>query len=200
MLGESRSRWALCKYFSTDRWVAAAIILSTVLFGCGRSKEQSAPQYTVQELPGSVVEGRVQLQGAPPPRRRIQVAQDVDVCGETREVYSVRVENDGVDDAVVWIDDIQHGKAFSFPPAQIDQKNCTFLPHVLVMQEGDVNITSRDPIPHSVHTHAQHNRDYNESMSPLQPDISLSFPRPDVISKPARIVARDNGSIDTKRN
>jgi hypothetical protein len=71
---------------------------------------------------------------------------------------------------------------------------------VLVMQEGDVNITSRDPIPHSVHTHAQHNRDYNESMSPLQPDISLSFPRPDVISKPARIVARDNGSIDTKRN
>jgi hypothetical protein len=129
-----------------------------------------------------VVQGAVQLQGAPPPPKRIQVAQDVDVCGETREIYPVRVENGGVDDAVVWIDDIQRGKAFSFPPARIDQKNCTYLPHVVVMQAGDVNITSGDPIPHSVHTRAQHNRDYDESMSPLQSEISLSFPRPDVIS------------------
>ena len=182
MPAESRSRWALCKYFPMDRRVWAVIVLSIVLFGCRRSKEQSAPQYTVQELPGSVVEGRVQFQGVPPPPKRIQVAQDVDVCGETREVYLVRVENGGVDDAVVWIDDIQRGKPFSFPPAQIDQKDCTYLPHVLVMQVGDVNITSGDPIPHSVHTHAQHNRDYNESMSPLQHDISLSFLRPDVIS------------------
>jgi hypothetical protein len=162
--------------------VWAGIIVSTVLFGCGRSKEQNAPEYAVQELPGTVVEGTVQFQGAPPPPKRIQVAQDVDFCGETREVYSVRVENGGVDDAVIWIDDIQRGKAFSFPPAQIDQKNCTYLPHVVVMQVGDVNITSGDPIPHSVHTHGQHNRDYDESMSSLQSDISLSFLRPDVIS------------------
>ena len=162
--------------------VWATIILSTVFFGCGRSKEQSVPQYAVQELPGSVVEGRVQLEGAPPSPKRIQVAQDADVCGKTREVYPVRVENGGVDDAVVWIDDIQRGKAFSFPPAQIDQKNCTYIPHVVVMQAGNVNITSQDPIPHSVHTHAQHNRDYDESMSPLQHEISLSFLRPDVIS------------------
>ncbi len=182
MLAESRSRWALFKYFSMDERVWVAIILSAVLFGCGRSKEPSVPQYSVQELPGSVVEGTVQWQGAPPPPKRIQVAQDVDVCGETREVYPVRVENGGVDDAVVWIDDIQRGKAFSFPPAQIDQKNCTYLPHVVVMQAGNVNITSQDPIPHSVHTHAQHNQDYDESMSPLQHEISLSFLQPDVIS------------------
>ncbi|HEV3483641.1 MAG TPA: carboxypeptidase regulatory-like domain-containing protein [Candidatus Acidoferrales bacterium] len=182
MPAELRSRWALCKYFPMDRRVWAAIILSVVFFGCGRSKEQSAPAYTVQELPGSVVEGRVRLQGTPPPPKRIQLAQDVDVCGETREVYSVRVENGGVDDAVVWIDDIQGGKAFSFPPAQISQKNCTYLPHVVLMQVGDVSITSQDPIPHSVHTHGQHNRDYNESMSSLQHDILLSFLRPDVIS------------------
>jgi len=182
MLAESRSRCVLSKYFSMVERVWAAIILSTVFFGCGRSKEQSVPQYAVQELPGSVVEGRVQLLGAPPPPKRIQVAQDVDVCGTTREVYPVRVENGGVDDAVVWIDDIQRGKAFSFPPAQIDQKNCTYLPHVVLMQVGDVSITSQDPIPHSVHTHAQHHRDYNESMSSLQSDISLTFLQPDVIS------------------
>jgi len=182
MRSESRSRWTLCRHRSMDRRVWAATIVSAVLFGCGRSKEQSTSQYTVQELPGSVVEGRVQLQGAPPQPKRIQVAQDADVCGEVREVYPVRVENGGVDDAVVWIDDIQRGKAFSFPPAHIEQKNCTFLPRVVVMQAGDLSITSQDPIPHSVHTHAQHHRDYNESMSPLQSDVSLSFLHPDVIS------------------
>ena len=176
---------AVGHFFKLMARVSVAIVLSSVLYGCGRSKEQSAPpalRYAVQELPGSVVEGKVQFQGAPPPPRRIQVAQDADVCGETREVYPVRLENGGVDDAVVWIDDIQRGKAFSFPPAQIGQENCTYLPHVVVMQVGDVRITSRDPIPHSVHTHGQHNRDYNESMSSLQSDISLSFLQPDVIS------------------
>lgn len=182
VLVESRLRWVLRKYFSMGLRVWAAIILSIALFGCGRSKERNAPEYAVQELPGSVVEGRVQWQGAPPPPKRIQVAQDVDVCGETRKVYPVRVENGGVDDAVVWIDDIQRGKAFSRPPAQIDQKNCTYLPHVVLMQVGDVSITSGDPIPHSVHTCAQHHRDYNESMSPFQRDISLRFLQPDVIS------------------
>ena len=169
-------------FFKTMARARAAVILSTVLFGCERSQHESAPQYTVQELPGGVVEGRVELQGLPPPPKRIQVTQDVDVCGDTREVYPVRVEDGGVDDAVIWIDDVQRGKAFSFPPAHIDQKNCTYLPHVVLMQVGDVSITSQDPIPHSVHTRAQHNRDYNESMSSLQSDISLRFSRPDVIS------------------
>jgi plastocyanin len=198
MLAESRSRRALWKYFSMNRRVWVPVFLSIMLVGCGRSKQQeapaqeaaptatpqqqSAPQYTVQELPGSLVEGRVLLQGAPPPPKKIQVTQDIDACGKTREVYPVRVENGGVDDAVVWIDDIQRGKAFAFPPAQIEQKNCTYVPHVVVMQVGDVKISSRDAIPHNVHTYAKNNQDYNESMNQLRRDISLSFPRPDVIS------------------
>jgi plastocyanin len=177
-------------------WVAA--VLSVVLFGCGGSKqgvdstqeaapaaaqpEQSAPQYAVQEMPGSVVEGRILLEGAPPPPKKVQVTQDADACGKTREVYPVRVENGGVNDAVVWIDDIQRGKPFAFPAVQIEQKNCTYVPHVVIMQAGDVKITSDDPIPHNVHTYAQHNREYNESMNQLKRDISLNFPRPDVIS------------------
>jgi hypothetical protein len=178
-------------------WGAAFLLV--VLVGCGRSKQQNGPaqesepaatqpreetgpQYTVQELPGNVVEGRVLLAGAPPPPKKIQVTQDVSTCGKTREVYPVRVENGGVDDAVVWIDDIQHGKPFAFPLAQIEQKDCTYVPHVMIMQAGDVKITSDDPIPHNVHTYAQNNQEYNESMNQLRRQVSLGFARPDVIS------------------
>ena len=178
----ARARWARSERFTRAAPVCAGIILSTVLFGCDRSAEQSSSQYSVQELPGSLVEGTVQFQGTVPPPRKIQVAQDADVCGHTREVFPLHVQNGGVDDAVVWIDNIHAGRAFTFPPAHLDQRDCTYLPHVVLMQAGDLTITSRDPIPHSVHTHAQRNRDYDESMSSLQGDISLDFQRPDVIS------------------
>jgi len=168
--------------FAGAEGVLTTIVLSTALLGCGGPTERSASQYEVRELPGSSVEGTIHFQGKVPPPRKIQVAQDPDVCGETREVFPVRVENGGVDEAVVWIDDIHRGKPFSFPPARLDQKDCTYLPHLVLMAPGDVTITSQDSIPHSVHTHGQHNRDFNESMTPLQGDISLAFQQPDVIS------------------
>lgn len=177
--------------------LSMVLIASIVTLGCGGSKQETtrqeagtsaaqpqeqALQYTVQELPGSVVEGRVVLHGVPPPPKKIQVTQDMETCGKTREVYPVRVEKGGVDDAVIWIDDIDRGKPFAFPSTQIEQKNCAYVPHVVIMPAGDLKISSQDPIPHNVHTYAQHNREYNEAMNQLRRDISLSFARPDVIS------------------
>jgi Carboxypeptidase regulatory-like domain len=172
-----------------------SLVLST---GCGGSKqEEPAPQaplagaqqeaagaraYVVQEAEGSAIEGRVLLQGKAPPPKRVQVTQDSEVCGKQREVYSVRVQNGGVDEAVVWIDDIQRGKPFSFPPLTIRQKDCTFVPHVSVAAPGEIKVASEDPIPHNVHTYAQASREYNESMNQLRSEISLSLPRPDLIS------------------
>jgi len=181
-MSEAKARWTGTKHFSMGGLVCAQVLASTVLFGCAGSTKQDASQYRVEELPGSVVEGTVHLRGTVPPPKKIRVAQDADVCGETREVFPVHVENGGIDDAVVWIDNIHAGKAFAFPPAQLDQRDCTYVPHIILMQIGDLAITSRDPIPHSVHTHAQHNRDYNESMSSLQGDISVNLQQPDVIS------------------
>ena len=183
--------------FSTAHLYWAAAIVSMAIAGCQGTKQQTATQesatsaaqpqeqaqqYTVQELPGSVVAGRVLLHGAPPPPKKIQVTQDMETCGKTREVFPVRVEKGGIDDAVVWIDDIQQGKPFAFPPAEVRQEGCTYVPHVVIAAAGDLRISSHDPIPHNVHTYAKHNREYNESMNQLRRDISLSFARPDVIS------------------
>ena len=172
------------------------IVASVVMIGCGNSKQQTAVQeaapaaqpqqqaaaYNVQDLPGGVVEGRVLLHGAPPPPKKVQVTQDMETCGKTREIFPVRVEKGGVDGAVVWIDDIQSGKPFAFPPAEVQQNGCSYLPHVVIMAAGDLKISSLDPIPHNVHTYAKHNREYNESMNQLRRDISLTLAHPEVIS------------------
>jgi plastocyanin len=176
-------------------WIA--LIASLVIAGCSGSKQpapvqeaaspavqapEQAAAYTVQDLPGGVVEGRILLHGTPPPPKKVQVTQDMDTCGKTREIFPVRVEKGGVDDAVIWIDDIQHGKPFAFPPAEVRQNGCAYVPHVVIMAAGDLKISSQDPIPHNVHTYAKNNREYNESMNPLRRDISLTFARPEVIS------------------
>jgi hypothetical protein len=181
-------------------WIAhlvSALIVSSVLLGCGSSKQETASQqavtktpapqeqasqYVVQELAGGLIEGRVVLHGTAPPPKKVLVTQDMETCGKTREVFPVRVEKGGVDDAVIWIDDIHRGKPFSFASALIEQKNCTYVPHVVIMAAGDLKISSQDPIPHNVHTYAQHNREYNESMNQLRRDISLTLARPDVIN------------------
>ena len=193
-----RSRTVLPRNLLGNISVGLTMIAAAALIGCGGSKPEvtptaepaatqaqqaAAPQYTVDaNTTGSVVEGRVMLQGAPPKPKKIEVTQDAGTCGKTREVSTAHIENGGVDDAVVWIDDIQHGKAFGFPPAEMAQKGCAYVPHVMIMPPGDLKITSQDPIPHNVHTYAPNNREYNESMNALRKEISLTFARADVIS------------------
>jgi len=144
--------------------------------------EAGVAAYAVRDVAGSTVEGRVLFQGPAPPPKRVQVTQDAEFCGRQREVYSLRMRDSGVDEAVVWIENIQQGKSFAFPPPLLNQKGCEYLPHVSVMAPGEIEITSEDPIPHNIHTYAQNNREYNESMNTLRPKISLRFPRPDIIS------------------
>ncbi len=170
-------------------------VVFLVLAGCGSSnkdatrqqrestpaepKADTAPEYAVQELPGGTVAGRVLLNGKTPPARKIIVSQDPSACGSQREVFPVRVEKGGVVDAVVSIEEVRRGKPFAFPAALLGQKRCTYLPHIVLMQPGELRIETSDPIPHNVHTYAQNNREYNETMNPIRRALSLNFPRPD---------------------
>jgi hypothetical protein len=144
---------------------------------------QNASGYTVKEVTnGGTIEGQIVFVGKPIPPRLVPVNQDVNVCGSRREIYPVKIENGGIVDAVVWIDGIQEGKAFDFPPALLDQKKCAYDPHVVLMQPGDLKVTSSDPIPHNVHSYSEANRSYNESLNPLNREVTLHFARPERIT------------------
>jgi hypothetical protein len=47
------------------------------------------------------------------------------------------------------------------------------------MQPGELKIESDDPVPHNVHTYAESNRNYNESMNQLHRSLELRFSRPE---------------------
>ncbi len=179
-------------------WVCAYLIC-LVLMGCGSpgKKEEAKPEagavetkptetatsaYAVEELPSGRVEGRILLKGSPPRAQTVVVNQDPGVCGSRKQIYPVRVEKGGVTNAVVSIEGIARGKAFAFPRRVLTQKQCTFVPHIVLMQPGDLAVESLDPVPHNVHIYAQVNRAYNESMNPLRRSLTLSFARPEIVT------------------
>ena len=181
--------------------IVLLLIAAISVFGCNQTQQRAAQEtpsepntapvqpssapsaYTVKNVTnGGTIEGRVILNGKPIPPRPVLVNQDANVCGAHRLIYPVKVENGGIVDAVVWIDDIHEGKPYSFPPAVLNQKKCTYDPHVVVMQPGDLKVTTEDPVPHNIHTYSEANRAYNESMNPLNREITLHFPRPERIT------------------
>lgn len=131
---------------------------------------------------GGSIEGQIILNGKPVPPRPILVSQDASVCGARRLVHPVRLDGSGIEDAVVWIGDIHHGKAYDFAPAVLNQQKCTYDPHIVIMQPGDLKVRTDDPVPHNIHSYSEANRTYNESMNSLNREISLHFARPERIS------------------
>ena len=142
-------------------------------------KTESKAPYVVQDLPGQSLTGKVLLEGKAPAPIKVPVNQDREVCGTEHENYPVRVEKGGIVDAVVWIDNIHKGKPFGLRQPVLDQKGCTYLPHIVLMQPGDLKVESKDPVPHNVHTYADSNRNYNISMNQLIHTSTMSFLRPE---------------------
>ena len=181
------------------RVLCLALLLS-VLVSCGGREPEPASQpaapgepqaqaeptaataYVVEDWPGGVVAGRVVLAGKVPPPGVILIDKDQEVCGTRRRVYPVQVSEGGVSNVVVWISDIKRGKAFAFPEPLLDQKECAFVPRIVLMPPGELHVTSSDPVPHNVHTFAQFNRSYNESMNPLRSSLTFKLPRPERIN------------------
>jgi hypothetical protein len=145
-------------------------------------QQEATPAYTVVTVPGGTIEGRVLFKGKLPSPKTVVVNQDPGVCGAKREVFPVRVAKGGIVDAVVWLDDVQRGKPFAFPNPVLQQRTCTYEPHIVLMPPGELRVDSGDPVPHNIHTYAEFGRDYNESMNQLRRSLTLSFVRPERVS------------------
>jgi plastocyanin len=133
------------------------------------SKSQSAASsgYAVRaigESDAGTISGRILYSGKPVLPKRFTVTSDMSVCGTTKEIYPVRIEEGGIADAVVWLDDITSGKAFDFPSPQIDQKKCAFVPHVLLMKGGELKLGNTDLCMHNIHVFSQANREVNKAI------------------------------------
>src|SRR5579864_2288901 len=159
--------------FSAFAWLAPAY--------SNAEPPQAVAGYTVQPGPGGTVSGKILYDGKPLKPKKVTVTQDQSACGSMKEIPPVEIQDGGVADAVVWIDDVTHGKAFSFPAQTLDQKGCMFMPHVLVIAPGDLKVSNSDQAAHNVHVYSKSNRAFNQVMPPGSDPLSISLFRPDTV-------------------
>lgn len=162
---------------------ATCLLAAALLVVNGRKANAAPPQegYTVQQVPGGTIDGKLLWVGKPEKPHRLSVTQDRSVCGNMKELYDVRVEQGGVADAVVWLDNATHGKAFDFPKPVLDQKGCMFVPPVVLMKPGQLEVLNSDQTTHNVHIIARFNRSSNNMMAPGAAPIELTLMRPEII-------------------
>ncbi len=113
------------------------------------------PYQEVTVSDGGTIKGRVVFHGSPPPSKMIIPTKDQEVCGGIREEpHMILSENQGVQNAVVFLKDVQTGKAWGQPAKTPDLTNlkCDFVPHVQVVPVGsDLEIISADSVLHATH-------------------------------------------------
>ena len=161
--------------------LSAIVWLAPSVVHAASPQAGSVAGYTVQQGAGGTISGKILYSGKPVRPKKVTVTQDREVCGNMKEIYPVQVEQGGVADAVVWIDDVTHGKAFAFPAPVIDQKGCMFMPPVLLMAPGQVKVINSDKAAHNVHIYAKANRSFNQVMPPGSAPLEIPLHRPDTV-------------------
>ena len=121
---------------------------------------------------GGVIAGVVRFDGAPPPRKPIEISKDREVCGAAPHYDESLVvgAGGGVKDAVVSLVDIAAGAPLvPRKDVKFDQKGCEYTPHVLALPAGStVDIVNSDGILHSVRTGSKLNPALDMAQPPFK--------------------------------
>src|ERR1700733_12144293 len=102
---------------------------------------------------GGSIEGQVIYKG-PVETRKIIPNKDVETCGGIREESLIDVGPDhGVQNTAVYLVDVAKGKAWPPPPKppELDNIKCRFVPDVLIMRSGKLDVVNKDPVLHNTH-------------------------------------------------
>ncbi len=128
------------------------------------------------------IKGEVKFTGKAPPPVMHKTGKFKKVCGPEIQGESLILENQKVKNVVVWLEGKQAKKLKSEPGTYtIDQKKCSYSPHVLAMPQGsELKILTSDPINHNIHTYSFDNDPINIMFLPNQ-DYTQEMEEPEVI-------------------
>jgi len=167
--------WNVAIGGSTSRCAVIARNVATVVIVAFVSMPASAYE-AGQVTDGGTIRGKVVYQGEVG-TRKIVPTKDPEVCGGIREEPLIVVGPDkGVQDVVVFLKDIQKGKALAKPAADpvINNHNCNFEPHVQAIPVGSVVIVNSDPVMHNTHGFFGKQTVFNQAL----PEKGMKFPKP----------------------
>jgi hypothetical protein len=189
------------------RAMFVALVLGATTVGCPDKQDTAGPDLSTPKPPGArgyhavpvlngrTIEVRVNYTGTgtatgrPAPSSGWTIPAMVrSQCGgadrTANDALSVSPDG-GVDDAVVWLDDIHEGAALQALSARAyeqDETRCAFSPHVLALPvAGTLKLINSDPANHAVHfehferggDRADESEDFTKT---LPPGTSLTIP------------------------
>jgi plastocyanin len=128
---------------------------------------------------GGTIEAEVKYLGAPVVEK-LKINKDTEKCGTEAVLEKTAVGgNKGLAHAVVSVPAAK-GQAAA-KKASIDQKGCKFIPHVVVMTPGELEIKNSDDILHNIHTYSTANPTINKAQPKFKKTMKEKFEKPEVI-------------------
>jgi plastocyanin len=133
---------------------------------------------------GETIKGSVRYVGAPVEKKKVSVTIDQYVCGKEKEPEDlVLSSNSGIRNAVVSLQNLPPGakRDWNPPPAKMDQKQCSFVPRVVVVPVGGtVEFLNSDRLLHNVKSAGKENPPFNRAQ-PHARAISFVFKKPEIV-------------------
>ena len=150
----------------------------------GGAVEQVFGYEVISVSEGGSVVGTVKYTGPRPVAEPLSISKDQEVCGKTEKVNETLLigENQGVQNAVVSLMNIEKGKRFSQKSATLDQKDCRYAPHILLVPvSSELSILNNDGILHNFHSHSTNNPTVNKPQPKFKKVMKEKFSEPEVI-------------------
>ncbi|OLD38315.1 MAG: hypothetical protein AUI57_07420 [Candidatus Rokubacteria bacterium 13_1_40CM_2_68_8] len=128
---------------------------------------------------GGTIEAAVTYAGAPAVEK-LKVNKDTEKCGTEAVIEKVVVgANKGLANAVVSVPGAKGApKAMK---VTIDQHGCKFVPHVVAMTPGEVELKNSDDILHNIHTYSTANPSINKAQPKFKKVMTEKFEKPEII-------------------
>jgi hypothetical protein len=127
---------------------------------------------------GGTIEADVKYNGAPQVEK-LKVNKDTEKCGTEATIEKVVVGgNKGLANAVV---SVPGAKGGTMAKGVLDQHGCKFVPHVVVMAPGELEIKNSDDILHNLHTYSTANPAINKAQPKFKKTMTEKLDKPEFV-------------------
>ena len=130
------------------------------------------------------IQGTIRYVGAPIEKKKTAVTIDQYICGKEKEPEDLLLSsNNGIRNAVVSLQNVPPGakRDWNFPAAKMDQKQCSFIPRVVIAPAGGtVEFLNSDRLLHNVRSVGKENPPFNRAQ-PHARSISFAFKQPELL-------------------
>jgi plastocyanin len=171
--------------------VCSLLLLS--LAACGGGSSNDLPLPTGPNTGGgdaappatASIMGKISFEGEVPKAGKIVTSADPN-CKKELFLEDTKVKDGGLENVIIYVSggDLVAGKTYAPPstPVEIEQLDCHYVPHALVIQVGqDLSVKNGDMTLHNIHTLGEANATWNVGQAQQNMVNKHVFDKPEVL-------------------